>query len=210
MLNKLAILLALTVACVFARPVQATSVEFEFSGFINAVYSNENNALGNVYIAQPFEGWFTYSSVPDQYPTSPSTGHYFQHTSISVALDSQTLSYIDAVVYIRVYDNYSSGDTFSFGVDASQGDFDFTNYGVRFSDSTGTVFIDDSLPMSFDLAQFDDRELTIAGYRTPNGDWFHVTGEVTSLTLVPEPGTVFLFGLAGVGLLRRHRRYRKR
>ncbi len=28
--------------------------------------------------------------------------------------------------------------------------------------------------------------------------------------IVPEPGTVFLFGLAGVGLLRRHRRYRKR
>ena len=194
---KLIILTLIFVSVSF--PVMANTVEFEFSGFIDNISSNENNALGNVYLNQPFDGWFSYSSVADQYPSSDTTGHYHQDASISVTLGTQTLSYIDAYVYIRVYDNYSNEDEFSFAVDASQGDFAFNGYGIRLSDSTATVFNSDALPMSFDLAQFDSPRLIIRGSKLPNSDWFDVEGEITSL--VPEPATIFLLGLGGIALL---------
>ncbi len=177
-------------------PVMANTVKFEFSGYIDIINSNENNALGNVYLNQPFNGWFSYSSVADQYPSSATTGHYHQDASISVALGTQTLSYIDDYVYIRVYDNYQGEDTFSFGVDATQGDFNFTFFGVYLSDSTGMVFNNDDLPMSFNLAQFDSSRLVIAGYKLPNWDWFDIGGKITNMTLVPHLPTTYYVNAA--------------
>ena len=188
--------------------VIADTVEFEFSGFIDTIYVNENNALGDVYINQPFEGWFSYSSVPDQWPDSVETGCYHQDASISVTLGTQTLSYIDDFVYIWVHNNhyYYNADIFSFGVDGPQGDFDFGSYGVQFYDSTGTVFDNDDLPMSFELAQFDSARLTILGRKIPSSGSFDIGGEITSITLIPEPGTVLLLGFGGLALLRKRRR----
>lgn len=208
MKSRILIIFAVVVLSIFPTSNMADAVEFEFSGFIDNINSNENNALGNVYLNQSFDGWFSYSSVPDQYPSSATTGHYHQNASISVTLGTQTLSYIDDYVYIRVYNNYSNEDKFSFGVDASQGDFDFTGYGIYLSDSTGVVFNNDDLPMSFDLAQFDSTRLTIAGYKLPNHDWFDVGGEITNMTLIPEPGTLLLLGFGGLALLRKRRAFK--
>ncbi|MBA7637709.1 hypothetical protein ES703_45356 [subsurface metagenome] len=140
MKSRILIIFAVVVLSMLPTSNMADTVEFEFSGFIDNINSNENNALGNVYLNQSFDGWFTYSSVADQYPSSATTGHYHQDASISVTLGTQTLSYIDDYVYIRVYNNYSNEDEFSFAVDASQGDFSFTYYGVDLTDSTGMVF----------------------------------------------------------------------
>jgi hypothetical protein len=181
----------------------ANTVEFEFSGYIDDISANENNALGNVYINQPFEGWFTYSSVPDQSP-NPAYGRYHQNASISVTLGTQTITYFDDFVYIRVYDNYRGEDEFSFAVDNRQGDFEFTGYGVHLSDSTGVVFNSDALPMSFDLTHFDSARLELHGHKYPVWDWFDVSGEITSLILIPEPATLLLLGFGAV-LLRKRR-----
>ena len=81
---------------------------------------------------------------------------------------------------------------------ALQEDFNFTLYGVRFSDSTGMAFNNDDLPMSFDLAQFDSTRLAICGYKLPNSDWCNIGGEITNMTLIPEPATLLLLGFGTV------------
>ena len=205
MKSRILIIFAVVVLSIFPTSNMADTVEFEFSGFIDIINSNENNALGNVYLNQPFDGWFTYSSVPDQ-SSDPVYGSYGQDASISVTLGTQIISYIDDYVIIVVSNNdYTGADSFLHVVDATQGDFSFTYYGVDLTDSTGMVFNNDDLPMSFDLAQFDSSMLVIAGYKLPNWDWFYVGGEITNMTLIPEPATLLLLGLGGLALLRKRK-----
>lgn len=184
----------------FPTSGMANTVEFEFSGYINEISANENGALGNVYINQPFEGWFTYSSVADQ-RTHPAYGNYHQDASISVTLGTETINYFNDHIYIRVCN--SDEDAFSFGVDNRQGDFGFTSYGVKLSDSQNVVFDSDDLPMSLDLNMFDSAIFKIAGYKYPDQDWFNVSGEITSLTPVPESATIMVFAFSGLFLRRR-------
>lgn len=186
-MKKLIFLFALLLSAV---AVTADSYEFEFSGYIDVIEANTNNALPGIYLNQPFHGWFSYSIVPDQTP-NPDYGVYSQNASISTTLGTLDLDHIDDHIYIRVANDYTNGeDIFSHAVDASNGSFGFTKYGLYLTDSTGTVFNTGQLPVSFDLSQFDSRRFMLKGYSLPNTDWFDVEGEITSLTLVPEPITL--------------------
>jgi len=194
------VLIFLFILLLSAIPAMANTVVFEFSGFIDTINSNENNALGNVYLNQPFNGWFSYSSVPDQ-TSNPDYGVYVQDASISTTLGALALNYLDDQIYVTVANDYTDGeDRFWFGVDASNGDFSFTNYGIHLDDSTGMVYNTGVLPMSIDLADFDSTRFLLKGYALPDGDWFDVEGEITNITAVPEPATFLLLGLGWVVL----------
>ena len=187
-------------------PVAANTVKFEFSGFIDEIEANTNNALPGIHLNQPFHGWFSYSFVPDQ-TTNPDYGVYSQNASISTTLGTLVFDHIDAHVYIRVANNYTDDeDIFSHAVDALSGNFSFTKYGVYLTDSTGMVFNTGELPTSLDMAQFDSTRFMLKGYSLPNHDWFDVEGEITSITTVPEPSIFLLFALGGLILRRKHKK----
>ncbi len=200
-MKKAIILIVLAVSIFMSIPAIAVTVEIEFSGYIDTITSNPGNVLGDLILDQAFSGLLSYSDVPDQNPSQDRFGVYNQDASISVDLGTQTLSYIDDHVYIST-DNYTS-DEFRFSVDGGDVDFNFTTFGITLIDSTGSVYDDDSLPMEFDLLDFDSRRLKIHGYALPNYDWFEVDGEITHIAVVPEPGTIILVGLGGLVLRRR-------
>lgn len=186
--------LGLFVCLLLSVPLgMAEAVTFEFSGFIDTINDNTNNVLPGIYTGQAFEGRFSYSAVPDQRPTYPQYGSYHQTASISTSLGALDLDYIDSYIYIRTT-NLDNCDSFSFLVDAINGDstLAFTGYGIELIDFTGAVFNTDALPMSLDLAQFDSKRFLLRGYSFPDLDLFDVEGEITGLTLVPEPMSVLL------------------
>lgn len=196
-------IIVLAVSIFSSLPVMAVTVEIEFSGYIDTITSNPGNVLGSLVLGQAFSGLLSYSDVPDQNPGDDTYGIYHQDASISVDLGTQTLSYIDDFVYIRTINDTS--DEFSFAVDGGEVDFNFTYFGISLVDSTGSVYDDASLPMEFDLLDFDSRRLRIYGYTLPNFHWFEVDGEITHIAVVPEPCTVLFFGLGGF-LLRGRKR----
>lgn len=185
--------------------VMAVTVEIEFSGYIDSITSNPGNVLGDLVLGQAFSGLLSYSDVPDQNPGSNNYGNYSQDASISVDLGTKTVSYIDDYVYINVYNGTS--DEFDFAVDGGEVDFNFTYFGISLIDSTASVYDDASLPMEFDISDFDSRRFKIYGYALPNWDWFEVDGEITHIAVVPEPGTVLLFCLGGLIFRRRKRTF---
>ena len=67
--------------------------------------------------------------------------------------------------------------------------------------------ITDELPSSFpDISTFTFERYFGTGVDSPSEDpGFAIWGEVTSLTVVPEPATLLLLGLGGLALLRRRK-----
>lgn len=57
-----------------------------------------------------------------------------------------------------------------------------------------------------ELSVFDNRKLFEARFYGQGDDYFGIYGGITSLNVVPEPGTVLLLGLGGLVLVRRRRR----
>ncbi len=197
-------ILLLLLLCVISPAL--ASYQYEFSGHIDLIERNEGHVLGDISLQQPFHGWFSYSIVPIQ------GNAYNQNASMSVTLDSLTLSYLDDHIYVRVSNNSSyNNDAFTFAVDNAQGNFSYSWFGVEFIDSSNSVFNNRDLPVSLDLADFDSTRLRVWGsqYPYPNSQSFNVEGVITTLTLIPEPATLSLLIPGCVLLYRRSKNHLK-
>jgi len=87
-----------------------------------------------------------------------------------------------------LFDNYGVSNLSSFHANG----VDWSRMGITLRDATGLAFINDSLPdYAPDLADFEFQTLFYlqqVGLRDPL-----VTGQITSLEVVPEPGALVLF-----------------
>lgn len=201
------ILLLAAFFCVTCFSQAEYDFNFKFSGQINEITENENEALPGISLNQQFNGVMSYSIVPDQ-SANEEGGAYNQNASISVKLGPETYTYRDKHVYIRsgINSRYY-GDYFNFAVDASVDEYlNVTWFGIELNDFTCTALSDDSLPVSFDLTKFDSALFKMIGTRKdPSTDHFNrfiVTGTLNEITPVPEPSMLLLFGLGGI-LLRK-------
>lgn len=195
------LVMSLIITC--SLNVFADVLIYEFSGHINEINENENNVLGDIQTGQSFSGWFSYStSVPDQRPDT-NYGTYHQDASIQIDIGGLTLSYLDDFVYVRTQNGISE-DSFGFAVDAQQGDYNFTYFGLELIDSEAGVFDTDAIPLALDLSHFDSPVFILSGSHGPYVDYFSLRGQITSLELVPEPCTLAMLALGGF-LIRRRR-----
>ena len=200
---------AVTVLTVSFTSQHATAeiVQYAYTGEISSITFNQNNVLGDLQIGDPFDGIFEFDlSVPDVFPDNPITGSYDQDGVMTVNLPAISLDY-SGHLFVWVHNDSLSGDQFGIVADNSFGDFNVSSFGVILTDTTASAFDSDVLPSLLELFDFDGRKFRLSGSRLSTGDSFSVMGTLTSLTIVPTPGTVIvvlaLFGGAGVRRCRR-------
>lgn len=192
--------LLLLLALAIVSPAIALTYTYQFSGNVTQL-TNPNNAIPGAYLNQPFTGTFSYSSMPFS-----STGIYDQMASLKITLGSFTLDHTNKPTFITVanYATTATGrqDSFSFHASGTQGLYNYSRSGINLADSTRTVFSSTALPTSLLLNSFTLAQMNLTGSK--GASTFSIVGNVTTLTLIPEPATLLLL-TAALPLLRRKR-----
>lgn len=181
-----------TAVLLLSVTVMAQTVTYEFAGTIDEIHFNDNNVFSEGYVKQPFSGWFSYSSDSD----------VTEIGAITFSLGTFQSSIIDDRCYAL---EESTSLYFSFY--GTQGDYVFGRTGLTFTDNSGAAFEDDNQLLTFlTLSMFDDVEFSIQGYKKQGTVFlgnFSLEGQVTSLTLVPEPASMLLMLMGGLYLRRK-------
>lgn len=201
--KTLAILIGGLMVGIGASSARASLITWEFAGEITRVLDDDGSLGGMFTEGTLFSGQYTFeSSTPDSWPHVLDRARYADAvTSVSGVVGEVPFFALPSLTgRIFVYDNFD-GDSYS-----GYGAAEFLGAPVEFhlllSDSTGSVFSDDSLPLSPpDLSLFDSTHFSLE--LGPDGDV--LAGELTSL--VPEPGSLALM-VVGLSCLTRRRKWR--
>ena len=208
------------------RPALAYTVTVYVEGVVTEIYTFDGLEFdGSLVVGSVMTGSCTYDSeTPDDYPDSFSTGRY-SLSSISMHIGNYTClpnwqGEREPGFYISVggegfYYNVGSpealfsGPCYVNGEPSNLEDIHMPGGGFRLlSVVAGTPSpIGDALPdeNTFpNLSVFTEEKLFYLG--SPDTPSFDIFGQITSLTVVPEPASVLLFGLAGLALLRKRRK----
>lgn len=183
---------------------QAAQINYQFTWQVTGMTASAENVftdITQVGIGDTFSGVFAYNDAQVA-PAFNGLGN-----PVTVQFNDFLLS---SSYEIFMYDGFniqaSSGIPFSYPRSPFQG---FFSLWVHLVDSTGqTSFA--SLPASLTLSDFDIRtiDISVLGGPTYPNSVFTLSGEVISLSRVPLPHTLLLFGsgLAGLaGVMRRRR-----
>jgi hypothetical protein len=190
----------LFLAILFAAvPVSAAvTYTYQFTGTIDAIGQNQNNAIPGVYAGQTFSGWFSYNS--DTLTT--------EIGALSFTLGSFQPAVIDDRLYLIIMNytappvNPSTYDMLSAMYYDTQGEYAFWRTGIVLEDTTCTALSTTQLPTNLTLSMFTSARFDIIGIK--GSDPFNISGAITGLSPIPEPATLLL--LAGVTLcLRRNK-----
>jgi hypothetical protein len=182
---------------------------------------NVRAALTSVLIGDSFQETFIYDPSVQRLPSSPSDHAYYEGALLSGSFNIGNGKYVgsDCIRYrtdawneIQVcnlsYGDYWIADAAYDGVTAPALDgHSLYNWFFQLSDSTGKVFsnVDLSQPLPA-FGQFKSSEVSWH-FDSSSADLF-VLGTIQSYTVtpVPEPATLGLLALGGVGALLRRRR----
>jgi hypothetical protein len=172
-------------------------------------------------------GYVTYDSeVGDRYPENPTNGEYavmsvtmsigdylFRNDPLSASGTHFGVGTVDRTYHVRAPDALYEGVAYVDGVPRSFEDLDWAGglWALDVWTSSNELVLDDSLPTWFpeDIAVFDLRRTFLVDFYPPgypeNG-YFLISGELTSIRVVPEPVTVVLLGLGALAAARRRKR----
>jgi hypothetical protein len=201
-------------------------VTVEFEGIVNGCGARGSFAFdGSVNIGTPMSGVMTYdSTTADREPAinrgsydiiaiSMSIGNY---TFLQQSPSSSDAFYVTGAWSDPHYDFSAAsrfdGTFFVDGVSALYEDVNWYNpyFAVHLAPYVGT-FPNDALPDSDSFPPLEVfnivKRFEVTFYRAPYGDpsYFLIGGDITSLTVIPEPASILLFGL-GILALRKKRK----
>jgi len=196
-------LLAITLLTVVSFQAKAALVTVEWSGVVTS-----SAVAGTVDIGDTITGSYSYDD--SAYPSSSgpiSTTYFTGHVS-SFSVNGYSGSTTGNRV--AIFNDYTNGDQFdtrsststAYTGDRFQGQ-SVKQIFVRFNDSTGTALSDLSLRSDLNSADFDFLEESRLDLQSSGSVNFLITD--FTMTAVPVPAAVWLFGsaLAGLGWMRR-------
>jgi len=216
----------LAAAClVIGGPAKATIITVEVTGTIDSIETAGFVLDGSVLSGTGMTGFCSYDTeAPDQEPgeymglypiisISMTIGNYtFMHNPISSETAGFLVTTIDPGYGVGSGDPYFDGIIIENTVPKTYDDiiWSYTSFGImNLSTSSNEYIPTDALP---DLDSFPDLSVFDVGkgfgaifYDESGYKYFDISGEVTSLTVIPEPGTVFLLGLGCLVLIRKRR-----
>jgi len=222
--------LALVVSLVIVAPVWAIIITVEVEGAVNSVTTDGGLALdGSVIVGTTMTGFCTYDTdTPDQ--DSTNVNGKYPVISISMSIGNYTFTpdpTLPEYLFFGVgtgdhgYSAWGGNTRFDGTVylDATPYSYEDIDWSIRSLElmdlltNSDEYILTDALPDLDswpELSIFDwRREFEVAFHKSYSygyGD-FVIRGEITSLTVVPEPATVLLLGLGSLALLR-NRRFR--
>jgi hypothetical protein len=198
-------------------------VNIAFEGIVNTCDARGSFMFdGSVNIGTPMSGVMTYDSTAIDQDPSVTHGDY-DIITISMDIGNYTFKWPDSPSPIYNWFGVTSGDdSYTFGasprfdgtilVDGVSSTYEdiswYSSYLSIFLGRTSLI-MNDALPDAdsfLPLSAFEIRQFEIRFRRAPYGDpsSFEIFGEITSLTVTPEPASILLFGL-GILALRRRR-----
>lgn len=198
-----------------AGVAHAALITFKFEGNVNAI----NPLLNPPFtLSDKFQGFYSFNSLtPDRDPDAR-TGSY-RLANASLTLGGKTYSMgtvLPNFIAVVLQDGLSNSPSYNVVTTLTGSDVNgFFPASLTLKLAGNNLFTNDSLPLSppglanlntnsirFDMGGFDPRTgiLGTAG----------VSGEITSLTAVPLPGAVLLFGTGLISLAALGRRHLKK
>ena len=194
--------------------VRAEQIKIALTGYVNNVSDSYNLLGGSIHNGDAITGYYIYDSATADSDSSAVFGSY-KYTitpyGMSITIGSTTFKTDSTNVNFEVglINNYA-GETLDSYEITSYNNFQLVN-GVsvgqlhwQLDDYTGTALSSDALLLTApDLTKWQDNSMSVFG-GTDAKTQFVIRGYITSAYLVPEPMTLFLLGLGGLLLRRRH------
>jgi hypothetical protein len=212
--KKIAMLFVL--CFVFYVPIaNAELITINLTATVNLVQDPGNYLEGKITNGSTITGSYTYeSTILDSTPDDPTVGHYWnyaQPAGVSLSLGGfefkTDLDNVDFLVGIGNSNPGGGDDIYWFhsynNIPLSNG-ASVNAIAWQLNNLAGSVFSSDALPVTTPiLNQWQSNHLSVYGEEgTPNDYFFDAT--VTSVQLVPEPGTLLLLTLGSFILRKRN------
>jgi hypothetical protein len=184
-----------------AWPAAAVTISASAAGTITSV----DPALSAEFsVGEAVAFSYSFDSLAADFSSDPQTGAYGA-AGFATTWGDYSATAANGTILIE---NDLPGDGYGAGSNVVVGDavgiFALDRIQLELDDSSASVFSDDSLPLSVDLADFDERRMVLRFSYA--GTTAFVTASLDALT-VPEPGSAGLFGaaLAALAWFRRSR-----
>jgi hypothetical protein len=206
------VLAALLLAGASAAPAGASVVTYEFAGVVSELLVDQGlfGPPGSVQLGDGFTGRFAYeigAANPDQAPGDPTVGQYEllefvvdqSAPPLVTTLFAALVTHDPGLPTLPPLPPDPGTDRLSIVAMANV----YPTVTLALGGPFGSVFLDDSLPVELDLADFADGGLVrgrVAIGIGGNPD-LQDLGTITSLTRVPEPGTASRAAAAAMALL---------
>jgi len=228
MKTRPSIVVAIVLSLTLVSPVPAEKVTIEVTGVVDIIRTNGGFDLdGSINLGSVMNGSCIYDA--EATPQESDWNFIYPIISASINLGNYTFTYIptpsDPHVGFRV--GYDGGYHYSITSGANlDGEIIIDGVPQPFDNNAGGAFFDFmhlaiwseepdpgppyNLPNPFpDFSVFDRHEFRLGfGYPLPTvNDYFDIYGEITSLTVVPEPATVLLLGLGAVMVRKRKQQF---
>ncbi|MCJ7777770.1 MAG: PEP-CTERM sorting domain-containing protein [Sedimentisphaerales bacterium] len=210
------ITLALVTCCwACLNQAQAVPITIEITGEVTN-FSDGTGLLNTIHVGSIFSGSYTYdTSTPDTNPALD-LGDYF-HYNTPCGIDLTVGGFVfktdpnNIKLLVEVSNNYSYQDNYlvrSYNNLFLYNGVDVDHISWQLDDYSGTALSSTALPTTAPvLSDWDYNNLIISGGigGTPPcyEKTFAISAEVTSVVLIPEPMSLFLFGLGGLLIRKR-------
>jgi hypothetical protein len=181
---------------VASSTVEAETLTVSFSGAVTTVPTELSSTF---FVSDPITGSFEIDSLSPDFREDPTIGLYIGPTNFSFEFGSYLATGPgggggDSVTVLN-----TTPDTFGFNgtcggaacIAADVGAYFLTNMSLSLTDSTDTAFSSDALPTSLDINDFDSAKVSLI-FQHATLPSKTVVGEISSVTLVPEPSTSLL------------------